>query len=293
MNRRRFLAASAALGAAALGADAAWWEPRSLEVTRHRLPVPPGHPPLRFVQITDLHLRGIGSLHRRVAAETARARPDFVLLTGDSVDRADALPALDAFLALLDPRVAKYAVLGNWEHWSGVSLGALADVYRRHNARLLVNESVIHPHLGGAVTVTGVDDLAGAPDLRAALRGAEPTPVRLILAHSPAFRDAVAAHMRPTGTPLGVPPDVDDTTLILSGHTHGGQVAFGGWAPLLPPGSGRYARGWFRGDGAPPLYVSRGLGTSVLPVRFGSRPELAVFATAEPTPTQRDTKEPS
>jgi predicted MPP superfamily phosphohydrolase len=65
---------------------------------------------------------------------------------------------------------------------------------------------------------------------------------------------------------------------MLSGHTHGGQVTVGGWAPLVPPGSGRYVRGWFRGDGAPPLYVSRGIGTSVLPIRFGATPELAVFA---------------
>jgi predicted MPP superfamily phosphohydrolase len=200
------------------------------------------------------------------------------------VDRADALPALEAFLALLDPRVAKYAVLGNWEHWSGVDLRALAELYGRHNGRLLVNESVAHP--GGAVTITGVDDLAGAPDLRGALRGAERAPLRLLLAHSPAYRDTVAAHGRPSGTPLSAPLDVGGT-LILSGHTHGGQVTVGGWAPLLPPGSGRYVRGWFRGDGAPPLYVSRGIGTSVLPVRFGSRPELAVFGT--PTDSRKRT----
>lgn len=163
MNRRRFLGAATALGAAALGADAAWWEPRSLEVTHHRLTLPPGRPPLRFVQLTDLHLRGIGSILRRIAAETARARPDFALLTGDSVDHADALPTLDAFLALLDPRLPKYAILGNWEHWSGVDLRALAAVYERHNARLLVNESAVHPHPSGPVAITGLDDLAGAP----------------------------------------------------------------------------------------------------------------------------------
>lgn len=276
MNRRRFVGAAAALGVAALGADAAWWEPRSLEVTHHRLPLPPGRPPLRFVQITDLHLRGIGSIHRRIAAETRRARPHFALLTGDSVDRADALPTLDAFLALLDPRLPKYAVLGNWEHWSGVDLRALAAVYERHNARLLVNESAVHPHPSGPVAIAGVDDLVGAPDLRAALRGAEQGAVRLLLAHSPAFRDTVGAHAAAaiSGESLGA----GGITLMLSGHTHGGQVTVGGWAPLVPPGSGRYVRGWFRDGGAPPLYVSRGIGTSVLPVRFGATPELAVFA---------------
>ncbi|HEX8451699.1 MAG TPA: metallophosphoesterase [Longimicrobium sp.] len=277
MNRRRFLGAAAALGAAALGVDAAWWEPRSLEVTRHSLSLPPRHASLRFVQITDLHLRGIGSIHRRIATETARARPDFALLTGDSVDQEDALPTLDAFLALLDPRLPKYAILGNWEHWSGVDLRALAAVYERHNARLLVNESIVHPHTTGPVGITGLDDLVGAPDLRAALRGVDPALVRILLAHSPAYRDTVAAHANTAGAIPIDPVDVAGIRLMLSGHTHGGQVTVGGWAPLVPPGTGRYVRGWFRGDGAPPLYVSRGIGTSVLPIRFGATPELTVF----------------
>jgi hypothetical protein len=123
-----------------------------------------------------------------------------------------------------------------------------------------------------------VDDLTGAPDLRAALRGAEDARVRILLAHSPAFRDTVAAHGQRAGA--REPVDVGAITLMLSGHTHGGQVALGGWAPLVPPGSGRYVRGWFGDAGAPPLYVSRGIGTSVLPIRFGSRPELAVFTAA-------------
>jgi len=271
VNRRRFLGAAAGVGAAAMAADAAWWEPRSLEVTRH--PLPPGSPPVRFIQISDLHLRAVTPLHRRLADETARARPHFALLTGDSLDEARHLPAVDAFLALLDPRLPKFAILGNWEHWSGVDLAELARVYERHNVRLLVNETVVH----AGVTLTGVDDLAGAPDLRRALRGVAGTPLHLLLAHSPAFRDSVAAHGHPAGVLKPERVAVDGIGMMLSGHTHGGQVALAGWAPLLPPGSGRYARGWFRDGGGPPLYVSRGVGTSMLPVRFGARPELAVF----------------
>ena len=63
---------------------------------------------------------------------------------------------------------------------------------------------------------------------------------------------------------------------MLSGHTHGGQVTFGGWAPVTPVGSGRYVAGWYRGS-AIPLYVSRGLGETALPIRFGCPPEIAVF----------------
>jgi hypothetical protein len=271
VNRRRFLAAATGAAVSAVAVDAAWWEPRWLEVTRH--PLPPGAPPVRFVQITDLHLHSVGALHRRVAAETARARPHFALLTGDSVDRPDALPALDAFLSLLDTRLPKFAILGNWEHWSGVDRAELASLYERHNTRLLVNETAVH----AGVALTGVDDLAGTPDLRAALRGAPDAPLHLLLAHSPAFRDAVRGYARPAGPIPSDPVDVAAFTMMLSGHTHGGQVAVGGWAPLLPPGSGRYARGWFRDSGGPPLYVSRGIGTSMLPVRLGARPELAIF----------------
>lgn len=68
--------------------------------------------------------------------------------------------------------------------------------------------------------------------------------------------------------------------LVLSGHTHGGQVQLAGWAPVTPRGSGRYLEGWYGDhaeDGVPPMYVSRGVGTSGIPVRLGSRPELAVF----------------
>jgi hypothetical protein len=63
---------------------------------------------------------------------------------------------------------------------------------------------------------------------------------------------------------------------MLAGHTHGGQVAPFGIATVLPRGCGRYVAGWYR-EGGPPLFVSRGIGTSSLPVRIGASPELARF----------------
>ena len=65
--------------------------------------------------------------------------------------------------------------------------------------------------------------------------------------------------------------------LNLAGHTHGGQVRFGaGLVPFVPPGSGRFVSGWYDTP-AGRAYVSRGTGTSILPVRFTCRPELPVF----------------
>jgi predicted MPP superfamily phosphohydrolase len=100
----------------------------------------------------------------------------------------------------------------------------------------------------------------------------------LLLAHCPEHRDRLEDAPSPfEGT---APPRMDPAgiTMMLSGHTHGGQVRVLGWAPAVPKGSGRYLRGWFRDPGSVPLYVSRGIGTSMLPFRLGARPEVAVFS---------------
>lgn len=282
MNRRRFLlvsGASAVGGVLALGGYAGLVEPRRLQLTRHAVNrrTSPAQREVTVVQITDLHLQRVGGLHRRMAARVNALRPDLVLFTGDAVDRRDRLGELASLLGMFDARTPKFAILGNWDHWSGVDLGELADVYRRANGRLLVNESVVHEVGGRGVRVTGLDDLvAGRPDARRAFADAGPADAHLLLAHCPQHRDQLAVAPVAFGAE---PPRVDPAriTLMLSGHTHGGQVNVLGWTPVLPRGSGRYVHGWFRDPGAPPLYVSRGIGTSMAPVRFGATPEVAVF----------------
>ena len=64
--------------------------------------------------------------------------------------------------------------------------------------------------------------------------------------------------------------------LVLAGHTHGGQIAPFGRAFYTPPGSGSYLRGWYR-NGKYAMYVMRGVGTTVIPMRIGARPELLVL----------------
>ena len=284
LTRRRFLAALGATGAT-LAVDAWLIEPHRLQVTRHA-PGPrpsPGRLPITLAQVTDLHLQRVGPLHRRIADHLARVRPDVVLFTGDSIDRAEKLPVFAELLALLDLRVPSYAILGNWEHWCGVDLDALARLYARRNGRLLVNETAIHLHRGRRLGITGLDDLVGGrPDLLAAVGGAEPADARVLLAHCPMHRDRLrgdSAEVRAGGALIRPAVDLDALgfRMMLSGHTHGGQVNVLGMAPVLPEGSGRYVRGWFREPGEIPLYVSRGIGTSMLPVRFGSVPEVAVF----------------
>lgn len=282
MNRRRFLAVAGGSAAAALAADASIVEPRRVEFTHHaaNARTSPAQRAVRFVQLTDLHLHEVGGMHRWIAAEVGRLAPDFILLTGDSVDRADGLRELASFLALLDRATPKYAILGNWEHWARVDLDELAAVYRAAGCRLLVNDFAVHQVDGRSLRLTGLDDLIGGrQDPWKALGGPARTDAHLVLAHCPEHRDLLlhAVAPRVIEGPTPPPASFQGATLMLSGHTHGGQVNVFGWTPVLPQGSGRYVRGWFRDAGQVPLYVSRGIGTSVAPVRFGARPEVAAF----------------
>lgn len=277
ISRRDWLIAAtgAAAGAAlaGLGADAFVIEPHALRITRHELGSPAAGRPVRIVQLTDLHLQRVGAYQQHVAEAVTALAPDLLVITGDSIDKRHHLPLLDGFLALLDTTAPRLAILGNWEYSARVDLRALAATYARHDCQLLVNESVRLTLGGSELLVTGMDDyVRGRPDLRRALAGERPSRNHLLLAHCPAFRDELVTKT-PTG-PDDAPPREPD--YVLTGHTHGGQVAFFGFAPVRPYGSGRYVKGWY-GAHAPPLYVSCGIGTTGLPVRFGVPPEVACF----------------
>jgi predicted MPP superfamily phosphohydrolase len=274
MTRRRWIASVTSAAIAGVTADAFAIEPNRVTVSRHRLGTP-GGTVARIAHLTDLHLQSVGRHEERIATEVAALRPNLILLTGDSIDDAGRLDVLERFLALLDEQTVKLAILGNWEHWAGVNVPSLARVYERRNCRLLRNESVVIPFGAAELLVTGLDDLVGGtPDVPAALAGAMPRPNHLLLAHCPMHRD-VFRPAAATRTP-GIDPRLIAPQLMLAGHTHGGQIAPLGWAPLRPRGSGRYVRGWYRDDPIP-LYVSRGLGTSIVPARFCAAPEVAYF----------------
>lgn len=265
------LAASVALAGVpvAAGIRALVVTPGLLETSWHAFGAPGATAPrLRIVQVSDLHLRSFGPVERKVIDTISAARPDMIVLTGDMVESSRGLGPLREFLDSC-PRVKSFAIPGNWEYSSGVPMHEFARLCHRVGIEWLVNRSIVVPHAGTTVRITGLDDLQGGrPDADRALANAESVPHHLVLAHCPASRDRIAMPSRHTAT------------LMLSGHTHGGQVAPLGVALVLPPGSGGYVSGWYgRHDGSsrPPLYVSRGIGTSVVPVRLGALPELAVF----------------
>jgi uncharacterized protein len=298
MNRRDFLklllvaglGLPAAATAYALEVEPAWIEVTQTDVFIPGLPAP--FDGLRLAHLSDLHFGTYLPLRRleHVVDQVNSLGVDLVALTGDYVsepvtatymrDRIMRLPNpvfrrspnAEAVFGTCIPRLAQIeapygllAVLGNHDHWVDAAVG------RKHLAaagiRLVENRHVVLERGGAALVVAGVDDLwEGEQDLKAAFSGAPPAgeAPRLLLCHNPDF---------------AVDPTVDlhRVSLMLSGHTHGGQVTVPGLgAPLLPIENRQFARGLVRTAWGQ-VYVSRGIGQTTPPVRFMTRPEIAVI----------------
>ena len=268
ISRRRFLGVAGTAAAAGLG-EGFVREPTAIAVSRHDLPVPrlaPALAGLRVACLSDVHLHGGVSRVARLASELlARERPDVVVLAGDVCNRRSDLPHLSAWAREVRGTRATFATLGNWEHDAGIDRAAGERAYSRSGVELLYNSHAQIVVGGAALTIVGIDDpVLGEPDVAAAVATLTAGDPALWAVHAPGFVDTIPRDVYPQ--PLAV----------LAGHTHGGQVRLPFWTPYTPEGSGRFVAGWYR-DTLAPLYVTRGIGTVVLPARFCCPPELAVF----------------
>jgi hypothetical protein len=201
---------------------------------------------------------------RRVVALANEARPDMIVLTGDytTTRRGYIEPCAEALGALVAPE-GVWAVLGNHDHLTDAELTERALVRRGIN--VLGNANTTLKRRGGdALQLVGVDDWGwGKTDWGRAFKGVDRSRASLLLSHEPAVLDR---------------PEVRGASLILSGHTHGGQIClpFVGAPASWASEDFRYLRGLYEREGTQ-LYVSRGTGMIGLPVRFGARPEVAVL----------------
>jgi predicted MPP superfamily phosphohydrolase len=246
-----------------LGLYAFWLEPASLQVREIELPLlPPGSHPIRVAALSDLHVgspyHGLPGLRRAVDLTNA-SRPDLICLLGDFVTKGviggtfvPPEPIAQELARLRAPR-GVLAVLGNHDR--------LVDGARVERAlvgvgiRVLEDTAAALDGPDGRFWVAGVSDmLTGRHDVARALAAVTDSvsPV-IVISHSPDIFPRVPA--RPV--------------LTLVGHTHGGQVSLPLLGPPIVPS--RYGRRYAAGhivEGGRHLFVSTGIGTSFIPVRF-------------------------
>ncbi len=216
---------------------------------------------LRAVQLTDLHRSHLtsDSVLKRAVAVAMECNPDIIFLTGDYVTASPAdVDPCGHILAPLKASMGVFAVLGNHDYTTSASL--VTTMLEKHDIKVLVNENV---RLRGGLVIAGLeDDRYGKPDVARTLHGVKRDEAVVILAHNPIHVEKFA----------------DRPCLVLSGHTHGGQIHL----PILTQremrriGAGRYRAGWYTA-GKAAVYVNYGLGQVGLPVRFLCKPEVSLF----------------
>lgn len=254
--------------------QAAMIEPRTVEITRQSISIPrlpADFHGFRLVQLSDIHHSPFLAEDEIAAAadQANRLDPDLVVLTGDYVSHSrDFIAGCARALGRLRARHGVLAVLGNHDHWTDGP--GMARALRNEGITVLENENLLIRQGSSAIRLLGVDDsTVRRDDLSRALDGSHAAEARILLAHNPAIiREAARA-------------GVD---LVLSGHTHGGQI---NWRLLIGRENrstqrwlGRPSRRLMRGYarlGRTQLYVNRGLGTVVLPLRYGCPPEITLL----------------
>jgi uncharacterized protein len=279
LTRRNFLwmAAGSTAGLAFYAGEIARHELEVVYLTISLPRLPDAFAGMKIVQISDLHFQEyteavfLEAIVRRVN----EVAPDLVVLTGDFVSN-NPLPKhfsikLGYECAEILHRIQcplRYAILGN--HDAIVSARAVTDALQAQGIPVLVDSSVPIERDGQRIWLAGTKDaLEQKPDLTAALpagRRPDHEPV-ILLVHEPDYADRA----------LGRKID-----LMLSGHTHGGQIRIPFLPPLLLPGMGtKYVHGHFRLPDGMQLYVNRGIGAVNLPFRFRCPPEITVITLAQ------------
>lgn len=222
----------------------------------------------RIAQLSDVHLGAFYSLEdlQALLERTAAERPDVLVLTGDIFDNApttmQAARVLDSYSGRFPQGI--YYCRGNHEHFRGIPLleTALAD----KNIHNMVNNHELVVEDTRPLYIAGVDypmvreqfDFLQKAYTGQAMEGVPENAITVLLAHHPDFVTTAAGY--------GI-------ELVLSGHTHGGQLGFEG-IPLVPPVF-KYMRGWYQ-EGSTRCYVHPGNG-SWFPFRLGCQPEITIF----------------
>ena len=277
MNRRKFLRFAlygGTVGAVALaGGYPVYIERYIVRINHYKIPIanlPPSFHGFTLAQLTDLHLGFLMSetFIEKIVQRTNKLGVDMIVCTGDYVHKSNTHEEIDKVWPILSKLKAKhgvYSVLGNHDHWADPERSQYwlnrTEQNLRHRCQPIYKngERIL---LGGAGDYhedeLKIDQIFSASNQ---------DDCRILLSHNP---DSVDTGFE---TPL---------SLVISGHTHGGQVVIPFWGPpVLPVRNKKYSSGLIA-TSKTQVFISRGIGWTIYPVRFNCYPEIAVLELINP-----------
>ena len=271
VTRREFLRWAVAAAAVGVGVPSVYgnlvevWAYEVTETVIRIKDLPEGFEGFRIAQVSDVHHSRLVPIEevRRVVQLANGARADMVALTGDyTTDLTKYIEPCAEVLGELKAPEGVWAVLGNHDYRTDGALTRAA--LRRQGIEVLTNQNTELRRGADVLQLAGADDWGwGKADFARAVRGLEKSKPTLMLSHEPMALDV---------------PETRGVSLILSGHTHGGQICL----PFIGSPAAyvwkhlKYLRGRYESEGTQ-LYVSRGTGVIGVPIRLGARPEVAII----------------
>lgn len=242
-------------------------EPKRIVLHDYELGQNKGQQPLKVLQLSDIHIQSDYSVEQleKIVAKTNTQQPDIVVFTGDLFDNyAEYGPTEEVIqtLSKLSAPLGKFAVFGNHDHGGGATR-VYPDILAASGFQLLQNSGTsILLSDEKSVYIGGLDDaLLGNPSVTDALANKNTNQYTILLSHEP---DIVDTFLN------------EDIQLILSGHSHGGQVRMPFFS-IKNIMSEKYFAGLYPLSESMTLFVNTGLGTTAIPVRLGVPPEITLF----------------
>lgn len=269
MDRRKFIKLSlSAAGLSLLASYPILIERNIVTINRYQLYL--GNLPASFdgftiAHLTDLHLGTLVSetFIAGVVDKTNQLKADLIACTGDYVHKRNTTEEIDKVWPILSKLKAKdgvYSVLGNHDHWADTERSLY---WLDRTGQNLRHKSVAIKRERERITVGGAGDYwEDDINIDETFLNTKASDFRILLSHNPDSVDTVYK------TPID---------LTLSGHTHGGQVRLPFYgAPILPVQNKRYSSGIIPTEKTT-LFISRGIGWAIYPIRFNCYPEIAVL----------------
>ncbi|MFP5105210.1 metallophosphoesterase [Neobacillus sp. C211] len=249
-------------------------EPSLLDIQKLQIKhplIPNSFDGIKMIQFSDTHLGFQYNLHQfnQLVNKINSLKPDIILFTGDLMDEPNQYTEINKLMPILKKLQAplgKYCIFGNHDHG-----GYGSDIYRNimetTGFSVLLNDSApIKLSDGSIIYLLGIDDaMLGNPNISLTLKNVPKNSFKILLSHAPDLAETASLY---------------PVQWQLSGHSHGGQIKIPFLGALVTPPFGKiYPEGLYSiGEHNPlSLYVNRGIGTTRLPFRFMSKPELTVF----------------